>query len=123
MPDHKEPLFAIASDPEAMQTTVSLYYKNDIEEHSTIEDYRRLLIGNLYNNMINERFSELTKQADPTFLFAYSGTSRIVRTKAFYVMAAMVKEGGLNRGLETLLTEAERIKQHGFTEGPDERFS
>jgi zinc protease len=121
VPDHKEPLFAIATDPEATGTSVSLLYKHDIEEHKTIEDYRSLLIGNLYHYMINARFSELAKEADPPFMFAYSTAYRMVRTKRFYELTAMVKENGLDRGLETLVTEAERIKQHGFTVSELER--
>ena len=121
VPDQKKPLFAIATDPEATRTSVELYYKHDVEEQKDLKDYRRMLISNLYNSMINDRFNELTKKADPPFLYAYSSSGRFVRTKGVYVLAAGVKENGLERGLKTLLTEAERIRRFGFTESELER--
>ncbi|NOX67072.1 MAG: insulinase family protein [Chlorobi bacterium] len=121
VPDHKEPLFAIATDPEATRNGVSLYFKHDIEEETNIGDYRKYIITNIYNSMLNLRFQELTKKADPPFLYAYSGTGRIVRSKGVYFIGSGVKENGIERGLEALLTEAERVKQHGFTKTEFER--
>ena len=121
VPDHKEPLFAIATDIEATRNGVSLYFKHDIEEQTKIEDYRKYIIINIYNNMLNLRFQELTKEADPPFLYAFSGEGRFVRSKGVYFIGSGVKENGIERGLEALLTEAERVKLHGFTQSEFER--
>lgn len=116
VPDHNETLFAIATDPEAVRTQVSVYYKNDVEPESTVNDYRRMLIRRLYNRMLNFRLAELTQQADPPYLYGYSGKGRFVRTKDVYLLGAGVREDGILRGLETLLTEAKRVKEFGFTQ-------
>lgn len=121
VPDHKEPLFAIASDPEATRNSVSLYYKHDVEEQINIGDYRNYIITNIFNNMLNLRFQELTKKADPPFLYAYSGKGRFVKSKEVYFIGSGVKENGIERGLEALLTEAERVKKFGFTQSEFER--
>jgi zinc protease len=121
VPDHKEPLFAIVTDPEATRTQIVLYFKRDVEEQVNIEDYRKFLISNLYDNMLNQRFQELTQKADPPFLYGYSANVKFVKSKDLYVMNAIVKEDGIQRGLDVLLTEAERIKQHGFTDSELER--
>jgi len=63
---------------------------------------------------MNERLSELTKTADPPFIYGYSGTGRLLRSKGVYVMAAGVKDNGIETGLDALLTEARRVKQYGF---------
>jgi len=116
VPDNKGTLFAIASDPEATRTSVSIYYKMDLQPQRTIADYRRQIVESLYNSMLNQRFSEKLQQANPPFLYAYSGKGRFVRTKEVYLLSAGVKDNTIPRGLEALLTEAFRVKKYGFTE-------
>jgi zinc protease len=121
VPDNKETLFAIASDPEATQSSISIYYKLPEEEEKTVRDYRRMLISNLYNGMFNQRLAELAQKSDPPFLFAYSGDGRFVRGRNFYTISAMVKDNGIPLGMKTLLEEAKRVKEYGFTETELER--
>lgn len=117
VPDHQETLFAIATDPEATSTSVSIYFKQDVHEDKTIADYLNLIREILFNGMFNARLSELIRSSsDPPFIFAFSNKSQIVRAKEFYILGAVVKENGILRGLETLLTEALRLKKYGFTE-------
>ncbi len=121
VPDHESTLFAIASDPEATRSTVSVYYKLDVQRESLVKDYRQMLVENLFNSMLNTRLRELTQQADPPFLFGYSSKGRFIRSKEFYMLGAGVAENEIERGLETLLTEAQRVKKYGFTESELER--
>ncbi len=121
VPDNKGTLFAIASDPEATRTSVSIYYKMDVKPEKTIADYRRQMIGSLYNSMLNQRFDEKLHHADPPFLYAYSGKGRFVRTKEVYLLSAGVKDNMIPQGLETLLTESRRVKEYGFTQTELER--
>ena len=121
VPGHEETLFAIATDPEATSTSVGIYYKHDVEPENRVADYRRNIIEGLYNAMFNQRLEELTKQADPPFLYASSGSGRFIRTKEFYVLSAGVKENGIERGLETILTAAERIRRYGFSDSELDR--
>lgn len=121
VPDHGETLVKIATDPEASNTFVSVYFKADPAPQQTVADYRRMLTEGLMVSMLNFRLYEKVKTADPPYLVAYAGRSSMVRTKDFYSLNAVVKENGILRGLEVLLTEAERVKQHGFTETELER--
>lgn len=121
VPGHKETYFAIASDKEATRSTVSIYYKMKADEAETIGEYRQRIVERLYNAMFNQRLNELAQQADAPFLYAYSGKGRYVRTSEFYVLNAMVKNNGIPRGMEALLTEAKRVRRHGFTESELER--
>ena len=115
IPDHDEVLFSINSDVELQQTTVSLYYKSQIRKIENAEDYRKSLAENLYNGMLNSRFAELTQKPVPPFLYSYSATGNFVRSKSFYVLAAAAKEDSILVALNALLTEAERVRQTGFT--------
>lgn len=121
VPDHKETLFAIEKDPEASNTQVAVYYKSAFEPERNIADFRRMVMQNLYNEMINNRLDELRQQADPPFMFAYSGKGRFVRSKGVYFLAAMVKEDGIEKGLDALLTESVRVKKFGFTQSELDR--
>ncbi len=115
MPDHKETLFAIATDPEATGSSVSIYYKHDVKPEITEDDYRRRLVAALYNGMLNQRFHELTKEAEPPFLYGFSAKGRFVLSKEVYMLSAGVRDNGIERGLKTIITEAARVEKFGFT--------
>ncbi len=116
VPDNDSTLFSIVTDPEATSTQVELYYKLPVSPQATVKDYRQSLVEQLYNGMLNNRLQELAQQPNPPFIYGYSGKGRIVRTKEAYILAAGVKDNGIEKGLETLLREAKRIKEFGFTQ-------
>ena len=114
VPDHEETLFAIVTDPEATGNVVRVMHKQDRSDESTKGAYRGRLMESLYHGMLNRRLYELTTRADPPFLGAFSGGYYSVRTKEMIQLAASVENNGFDRGLEALLTEAERVRRHGF---------
>ncbi|HVO72502.1 MAG TPA: insulinase family protein [Ignavibacteriaceae bacterium] len=115
VPGNEKMLFAIATDPEATQSTIGIYYKQDVEPEATAGDYRRDIIENLYTGMLNNRMSELAQQPDPPFLYGYSAKGRFIRSKEFYLLSGAVKDEGILRGFKALLTESERVRKYGFT--------
>jgi len=121
VPDQPDTDFAIATDPEAPNTSVGVFYKKDIDPDGTVGDYRRGLVESIYNSMLNARFQEITQQPDPPIVFGASAMGAMVRTKGMYQLFAGVAPGGVERGLDTLLTEAARVAQFGFTETELER--
>ena len=121
VPKHEETSFAIATDPEATWNSVDVVYKQNVRDEGTKEAYRQGIVESLFNRMLNQRFYELTKTPDAPFLRGSSGQGRWVRTSEIYYLSAQVKEGGILRGLDALLTEAARVKQHGFTPSELER--
>ena len=122
IPDHEETLFAIATDPEATSSSVSIYFMQDVSPQGTKEDYRQSLVRSMFNRMLNQRLQELTKKPNSPFLGAGSSYGAMVRTKAAYTLGAGVQEGGIERGLDAVLTEAMRVQRHGFTAPELERL-
>jgi len=116
VPNHTQTLYAIASDPEATISNVAIYFKRDVTPYSTVGDYRRKTVEALYNSMLGTRLYELTQQSDPPFIYANSFTSQLVRTKEFYYLGAVVKEDGVARGLDAVMTEGMRVRKYGFTQ-------
>ena len=121
VPHHAEPLFAIATDAEATRTSVAVLFKQDPRDHSTYGAYRQGIVERLFTAMLNARLFELSQQADPPFLGASVGQGRFVGANEVFQMGAGVKDGGVSRGLEALLIEAERVARFGFTEPELER--
>jgi len=121
IPDHKETLFAIATDKEATGTSVSVHHKHPLREMDTVGAYRERVVEGIYNSMLNQRFDELSQKPDPPFIYAYSSRGSFLRSKEAYTLSASVKEDGIERGLDTLLTESERVSRFGFTESELER--
>jgi zinc protease len=115
VPDHEETLFAIATDKEAMNTSVAVIHKLQLLDTSTVGAYRQIIVEQLYHGMLNQRFSELAQKKDPPFLGASSGKGQFVRSKEVYMLNAGVKEEGIKQGLEALVVESERVSRNGFT--------
>lgn len=121
VPHHPETLVSVVSDKEASFTNVQIMYKHDKIHTKTKSDYRASLIRSLYNTMLGSRLSELSKSADPPFMFAYTGYGGDVGDLDTYSSFAFVPEGKASAALNALLTENKRVLLHGFTSGELDR--
>jgi zinc protease len=115
VPPHEETLFSLATDPELSRTTVSVLYKHPAQDEGTYGAFRRSLVQLLYHGMLNARLEELTQEADPPYLYGFSGMGSYVRSATIFQQGAGVRDGEVLEGLEALLTEVERVDRHGFT--------
>ncbi len=115
VPGHTETLYAVATDPEYPVTQVQVSFKQDAEPFRTVADYRERLVGGLFNSMLNERFAEIARRGDAPFLGAGVSKGGFVRPSVSYTLGAQVQDDSLLSGLGALLTEAARVRRHGFT--------
>ena len=120
-PDHEQTLVSITKDKEATFTTARVMYKHKNKKVRTLEDYRRSLIQSLYNRMLNNRLDEIRREADPPFLYGYSGYGRQVGELDAYTAFVSSGEGEVMKGLEAVLRENRRVNLHGFTPSELER--
>ncbi|MEQ9569349.1 MAG: insulinase family protein [Longimicrobiales bacterium] len=121
VPDADTTRYAVASDAEATTSRVAVLTLQEPRTLETLGDYRQILVEGLANTMLNDRLAEIAQRADPPFAFAGTGRGRFVRPKSAYQLVAVVPEDGHERGMEAVLTEAERAARHGFTETELER--
>lgn len=124
LPNHKETFVAIESDKEAPFANVQLMFKDKVDSKpdETYADYRKSMVENLFSQMINNRLDEIRNGANPPFVYGYTyygGT--FARTKNAFQSFAMTSPEGQLDALKTLLTENERVRQHGFFEGEFDR--
>lgn len=120
VPNSDMPLISIATDKEASDLVLFLYYKHEKlprEMEATITGMVKDYIQSVSATMINDRLDELMQQADPPFVYAEAGDGDYVvaRTKGAWTIAAIAKEGEIESTLTTLVHETERVKQYGFT--------
>ena len=120
VPDNDKPLVSIATDKEASNTILYIFYKHNVmpqEAYATpmglVRDYMRQVAS----EMVNSRFNEIVQKANPPFIYAMGtdGEFLVAKTKDAWMMAALAKEGQIDEALKALVQETERIKQYGFT--------
>ena len=121
IPSHAETLVAVATDPEARGSSVSLVFKHPRLVEKTVGDYRKDLVESLFHSMVNDRLSEVARRSDAPFLGASSSGGSLGRTVDTYALSARVADGGIEAGLRALVTEAERVRRHGFAAAELER--
>ena len=121
LPDHPQTLVSVATDAELPYTSADIYFKRNKEPERTAGDYRRDIVGDLYDGMLNARLQEILQKSNPPFVFAQTGDFPFVGEKQAYVLFAGLRENAIVPGIEALLTEAMRVKQHGFTESELDR--
>ncbi|HTQ98343.1 MAG TPA: insulinase family protein [Candidatus Acidoferrum sp.] len=121
VPSHNDTLFAITTDPEVTTTSVSVYQMLPPITDWTPGGVRQRMVEDFYNTMLSLRFQELSRQPNAPFLAAQSAHTSLVRPVSAYVLAAAVPETGAKRGLEALLTEAEKVKRFGFSQAEFDR--
>jgi zinc protease len=121
VPDHAGTLFSIETDPELSSTVVEIACKHPASPQGTASDYRRDFVNTLYSRLLNQRLAERVQEANPPYIYAGVGKSRIVRTKEMATQTAAVKEGLYAEGLKALLVESRRARRDGFTASEFER--
>src|SRR5436853_2075425 len=116
VPDHSGTTYAIATDKEANTTSVEIDTLLPARPEGPVGTYRQQIVDRLFSGMLSARLSELTQKPDAPFTLAFAGRGRFIgRTKDSATLTALVKEDGVERGLDALLTEAERVARFGFT--------
>ncbi len=118
LPDNDKPIIAVATDREATNNQVAIFWKHPKTHLVTYDDYRRSLMLSLISGMLNDRFFEITQKPDAPFLYAgctYSGF--LVRTRDAWQAFAIPKSNQIEKAFATLIRENIRAKRYGFTPG------
>jgi len=121
VPRHDSTLVTIASDPELTSSSVGVLWKLPPTGTTHVRDLRRDMLQSLYNTMLNQRLSELSRKPDAPITGAGGGGGNFVRAVDYYALNAGAKEGKLLESLQLLLTESERVHRHGFLQAEFDR--
>ena len=122
VPDNVEPLISVVTDKEASGFNSVIFYKHPKYDNVSYTDYRNQLMRSLYTGMLNNRLQEVSQKPDAPFLYAGVGYgSFISRNSDVYSLSVGAKENQIEKSLEVVLTENERVRQFGFTSTELER--
>jgi zinc protease len=121
VPGHDSTLVSVNSDKEATRSMIRLLYKQPKRSNTTAADYRQRLVEQLFGSMFNDRFAEITQKPNPPFISAYAAQGSLVRSAESFSLTAIVADNGIQRGLNALLSEGERVKRFGFLQSELDR--
>ena len=123
VPDHEDPVFGFVSDKEATQTSISLYirHRKPVAGPTNLRDLREDYVESLFNSMMGMRISELLQKGDPPFISGGIYYGDFVRGYEILGVSVRPKPDEEELGLTAILTELERIKKYGFTQGELDR--
>ena len=120
VPNHSGVNYALHTDPEAGTTMTYLMFEHQQVPRKLRNTpiYLNLhIISFLVQNMLSERLDELTRLTDSPIDYGrvYDRRLLVAQSRDALTMAVMAKEGRSLEALDTLITQAARVMQHGFT--------
>ena len=122
VPENTEPLISVVTDKEASGFMAAIMFKQPKSNSITFNDYRNTLMRNLYTGMLNSRLQEISRKPEAPFMYAGSGYGSFIgRTIDVYELSVGAKENQIEKSIETVMTENERVRQFGFTASELER--
>ena len=127
VPDNDEPIVSVYADPEMQQSSLMIMYKSQAmpkEMNNTMLYELTNILKSYITEMINERLSDIARKPDAPFVqavFEPASSFGIVPTLEVSVGQVVTQDGKIMDGYKALLTEMERMRRHGFTEGEWER--
>ncbi len=126
VPATEEPIVSIFTDPEMTQSSVMMFARREAlpkEYQNTVIGYSSDIIYSLVSLMMNNRFEEISQQADAPFLGGgmSEGGIGICPTLESTMFSVTAHEGRIDEAFRAMYTEMERMRRHGFTAGEFER--
>ena len=126
VPDHQGVTYALNTDPEASNTMIYLMFEHKqlpLAQRNTHTFLNHNVVSLLTQQMLTQRLDEHARtQSSPIdYGMAYDRRMLVTRTRDALTLAVLVKEGRSLEALDTLVAQAARATQYGFTPGELER--
>jgi zinc protease len=123
IPDNQEPIFGLVTDKEADQTIIRymIRHRKETTGPESLMDLREDYIQQLFNSMMGQRIDELLQKGDPPFVVGIIQYGDFERGYEALSVITLPKPNEEARGLTAMLTELERVKRFGFTQGELDR--
>ncbi len=127
MPGNDTPIVSIFTDPEMQRSQLQIFYKGQAmpKQYKSLVMYELVDVLQSYISvMINERLSDIARKPDAPFIqagFQPGGGFGICPTLDIAGGSLVTQDGKIMQGYKALLTEMERMRRYGFTEGEWER--
>jgi zinc protease len=107
--------FIAVTDVEQTNTGLQVLIKKQGHPIKTADDYKHYIITSLFNDMLRNRYSELSEKKDPPFIAGTAGISPFIGGLNTFSVRLAAKPGALEDGFKAVWRETERLKRFGFT--------
>ena len=120
VPDNNEAIFVIDKDKEQRLNAVEIMMKHEATPDSVKGSMEYLVADYLKDaaiSMLNDRLKEYAEKPESPFLQAYAGYGQYLLSKSVeaFDLDVLPKDGQLEAALKTVLIEARRAAEFGFT--------
>lgn len=121
LPDNKEPLIKIITDPEQAYNVAQIMYKQRGTVSKTTADYQKKLMYSMINSMLGARLQEILQKGDAPFIFAQSNYGPyqgglVSGINALQTTVAAKSAATLEQAFSAALAENERVSKFGFVQ-------
>ena len=119
LPDNKEPLIKIITDPEQAYNIAQIMYKQRGNVSETTADYKKQIMYSMINSMLGSRLEEILEKSDAPFIFAQSSYGPyqgglVSGINALQTTVASKSAATLEAAFSAALGENERVSKFGF---------
>lgn len=124
IPDNKEPIIGIITDPETSNTEITVFWKTEPtpeELNSTDMGFFTSLLEDFVYLIMSERFNDITSKPGAPFIRASLGIGELCETCEAVFGSIACKDGESLTAFKAFLTEVEKMKRFGFTDAEVQR--
>ncbi len=124
IPDNVQPIIGIITDPEATSSSIEVLWKSEPmpkEMMNTDVAFMMNLIKSYVRLIMRERFTDITSKPDAPFLGASFHISSLCNSCDATMGTVSFKEGEATDAFAAFMTELEKMKRFGFTDGEVQR--
>ena len=124
IPDNAEPIVAVLTDPEATGSSIEVLWKSEpmpLEYNSTDVGFMTDILKSYISMIMRERFNDITAKPDAPFLNASFFIGRLCLAADAAMGNVSFKDGDAVNAFQAFMTELEKMKRFGFTDGEVQR--
>ena len=124
IPDNVEPIVAVITDPEATSSTIEVLWKSEpmpLAYNNTDVGFMTDIIKAYISLIMRERFGDIAARPDAPFLGASFGVGRLCLAADAAFGNVSFKDGTAATAFQAYMTEIEKMKRFGFTDGEVQR--
>jgi len=120
IPENEEPIVGVITDPEATVPGFEVLWKSEAmpnEMNATVMGEMMDIVKDLISIVMSERFNDITSVANPPFLSGRFGVGEFTETMEAAAANVSCKEESILPGFKAYMSEIEKMKRFGFTDG------
>ena len=115
-----EPRVAVLTDPETTSASIEMVWESEARDealNSTPAGMMLDLVESVVQSVMSERFDDITSKADAPYLYGSFGFGKLCEAIEGTDANVGLKEDNILGGFKAFVTEVERMKRYGLTEG------